>query len=285
MGKQQMRWYADNSELNGIREAEIPDILLFGGIAVSPESEQSLKQAIDAVKAKYGVTGFPLKWNFKDLKSKYEQEEKKDIYTHLLSKSKQWKKEIFESVRSLNFTIIVACVESNSVKRDVITTKKAMLTSFVFNNGLMRYALHVQEAHPDRAAVVLDWPDHGDTNPFDVEYKSAYFEGKSPDDIKYHSGKLEALNFNDSTFFTRMHYCTLLQFADLIVGSLREFVECALNKKETGYGLDMLKLVANKFRGYPDDVIGRGISVAGSTAGFREKIEMCFKTKIMPNQV
>jgi len=276
-----MRWYADNSELNGIREAEIPDILLFGGIVVSPESERPLRQAIDAVKAEYGATGFPLKWNFKDLESKYQQEGKEDLYERLLSTSKQWRKEIFESVSSLNFTIIVACVESNSVRRDVITTKKAMLTGFVFNNGLMRYALHVQETHPDRATVILDWPDHGNTNPFDVEYKSAYFEGKSPDGIEYHSGKLEVLNFNDSVFFTKMYCCSLLQLADLIVGSVREFVECALGKKETGYGLDMLKLVANKFRGYPNDVIGWGISIASSTVGFKEKIEACFKTNIM----
>lgn len=270
-----MRWYADNSELNGIREADIPDILLFGGIAVSPENERPLRQAIDTVKAKYGATGLPIKWNFKDLQSKYGGKE--DLYKQLLSTSKDWRQEIFESVSGLDFTIVVACVESNSVKRAVIKDKKNKLTGFVFNNGLMRYARHVQETRPSRATVVLDWPDKGNTNPFDVEYTSAYFEGKSPDSVEYHSGKLELLDFNDSVFFTKMDYCTLLQFADLIVGSVREFVECALGKKETGYGLDMLKLVANKFRGYPNDVIGRGISIASSTPGFKNEIKIQFE--------
>jgi len=35
-----MRWYGDNSELNGIWKAEIPDVLLFGGIAIEDSDAQ-----------------------------------------------------------------------------------------------------------------------------------------------------------------------------------------------------------------------------------------------------
>jgi len=87
-----MRWYADNSELNGIREAEIPDILLFGGIAVSPESEQRLRQEIENVKKRHGAAGLPVKWNFRALESKYS--DKIGLYSQLLSTSKQWRKEM-----------------------------------------------------------------------------------------------------------------------------------------------------------------------------------------------
>jgi hypothetical protein len=105
-----LRWYADNSELNGIREAEIPDILLFGGIAVAPHAEAPLRQAIELVKGKYGHPRAPVKWNFKDLKALYEKQNQTALYEELKDTSKQWREQIFQAANEFDFTIVVACV-------------------------------------------------------------------------------------------------------------------------------------------------------------------------------
>ena len=74
-----------------------------------------------------------------------------------------------------------------------------------------------------------------------------------------------------------MNHSTILQFADLLVGATREFVECALGKKCYGFGIDMLKLVFHKFRGTPCDVIGRGLSIASKNPQFRSSIDNAIK--------
>lgn len=273
-----MRWFADNSELNGIKEASIPDILLFGGIAVAPENEKLLQAAIEHVKGKYGHPRAPIKWNFKDLKKTYSVQQKDKLYDDLIKTSKDWRTEIFDSVKDIEFTIIIACIESNSAKTKIIKNIKEELTRYVFNNGLMRYALHAKDTKPVRAEVILDWPDRKDSKPFDIEYATAYAQGKTYDHgQEYLSGTLESLNFLDTPVFANMHHSTLLQFADLIVGATREFVECALGKKETGFGIDMLQKVKHRFRGAPHKIYGRGISVASNKKTFRDSIEQGIK--------
>ena len=269
-----MRWYADNSELNGLKEAEIPDILMFGGICVSPEVESSLRAAIEAAKAEFGPARAPVKWNFKDLKKKYEGEDRKEIYEELLKTSKEWRRRIFEEASGFDFKIVISCVEAHSATRKVIRSVKEDLTRFAFNNGLMRYGLHVQEEKPDRAVVILDWPDGGNSKPFDSEYAWAYTRGTTPEKIPYTCGKLESLGFHDSAVYTNMNHSVLLQFADLVVGATREFIEVCIGKKKSGFGVEALQPIKHNFRGYPDQIVGRGISVAASKrSDLRRKIE------------
>lgn len=276
-----MRWYADNSELNGIREAEIPDILLFGGIAVAPHAEAPLRQAIELVKGKYGHTRAPVKWNFKDLKALYEKQNQTALYEHLKDTSKQWREELFQAANEFDFTIIVACVESYSIKRANIKDNKFALTQYVFSNGLMRLALHAQETGPDRIQVILDWPDKGDSKPFDSEYASAFSKGKTADgSVAYYSGPLSKLGFLDSATFTNMHHNTLLQFADLVVGATRELIECAYEKKKDAFGVDALKLVSKHFRGSPNHIYGRGISVPSGNAQLRTAVQAYVKENL-----
>jgi len=269
-----MRWFADNSELNGIKAGHIPDILLFGGIAVSPENEKQLQKNIEDVKDKFGHHRAPVKWNFKDLKKLYKDQNQENLYKDLLCKSKELRTEIFKQSAIVDFTIILACIEAHSAKNKVIKDLKSELTRYVFNNGLMRYALHVDEQKPVRAEVILDWPDKKDSSPFDTEYANAYAKGETFDHKeKYFSGPLENLNFLDTPVFANMHHSTLLQFADLIVGATREFIECCIGKKTTGFGVDMLKIVKDRFRGAPNHIYGRGISVASNSSAFRNGIK------------
>lgn len=273
-----MRWYADNSELNGIRGAAIPDILLFGGISVAPKDELPLKSAIEAVKAKYGHARAPVKWNFKDLRKTYESRNHTALYEKMLASSKDWREETFDAASAFDYTVIMSCVQSNSVKVPVIKGVKPFLTRYCFANGLMRVALHAEETKPDRYLVILDWPDGGNSKPFDGEYMSAYGEGKTSDrTVEYHSGPLSALNFSDAVCYSNMRHSTLLQFADLAMGACREFIECAIGKKATGFGVDMTKKILPKYRGYSESkVYGRGISVASNDAAFKNAIKAAF---------
>ncbi|MDI6688536.1 MAG: hypothetical protein QME06_10005 [Desulfobacterales bacterium] len=98
-----MRWYADNSELNGIRGSQIPDILLFGGLAVPPDSEFLLRTTIEKAKSEFGPPRIPVKWNFKDLKKVFEKQNKNSLYDDLLTKSQEWRETIFRSVANIDF--------------------------------------------------------------------------------------------------------------------------------------------------------------------------------------
>lgn len=277
-----MRWYADNSELNGARGTDIPDMLLFGGVAIPPDCDVDFRNSIEEIKAKYGHPRAPIKWNFKDLKKLYETQKMEALYQRMLASSKDWRAEIFEASLNFDYKIIIACVQCHSVQRKVIKGVKPDLTKFTFSNGLMRVALHAQETRPDRYQIILDWPDQGDSSPFDMEYASAYKAGVTKDgNVPYHSGALKDLGFMDSVVYTNMKHSTILQFADLVVGASREFIECAIGKKETGFGLDMAKLVAKKYRGHEQKAIfGRGISIASGDVGFRKQVKEYIITEL-----
>jgi hypothetical protein len=268
-----VHWYADNSDLNGIRGAAIPDIVLFGGIAVPAAEIATLRQSVEAVKARFGAARAPVKWNFRDLENLYARRNLKELHAKLAASSRDWRREIFEAAASAKFSIIVSCVESYSVIRQDIKDAKAGLAGFAFGNGLMRFALHVQARKPDAATVILDWPEKGDPGPFDREYASAYVYGTSTNrDVKYHSGPLSQINFSDSVMYSSMRHSTLLQLADLIVGATREFVECAIGKKDDPFGLQLLRVLQGHFRGAPDKIFGRGINIASGNAGLRTSV-------------
>lgn len=276
-----MRWYADNSELNGVRGASIPDILMFGGIAIEVEQVRPLREAIESVKEKYGHRRAPVKWNFKDLKALYKKQKLEDLYNELLTSSKKWRIEIAEIANDFNFSVIIAAVEGHSIAKKTLTGVKPNLCRYAFNNGLMRFALHVKENNPDSAQIILDWPDRGDSKPFDLEYRTAYNEGRTGErDVPYHSGPLAQLGFEDCASYVNMHHSTLLQFADIVLGANRELIECAMGKKDSGLGVDFCRIIKSKYRGYPAYVIGREISLASGRADFRHAVREYVKREI-----
>jgi hypothetical protein len=257
-----LNWYADNSELIGIKGAEIPDIFLFGGLIIDHDAECKLQADVERIKKIYSYPNIPIKWNMKDLRDLYESKGMLDLYKRVIMKSRLWRTEIFKCLSATNCVLLVACIEGYSSKRRILKERKEELSRFNFANGLMRFGLHVSEYKPNAAQVILDWPDKGLSKPFDSEYGAAYYDGKTIDKKNtYRCGKLSSLKFADSVFFANMHYNIMLQIADLIVGATREFIECCLRKKEGGQGLDCLKLVREKFRGAPEQIIGRGLIV------------------------
>ena len=277
-----MRWWADNSELNGIKEAEIPDILMFGGIAINENAERELCKAIESIKERYtGNARVPVKWNLKDLKEIYNKHEMNDIYSKLLGSVREWRIDIFQAIANVESNLIIACIECYSTKREVLKQKKDDLVKYVFTNGLMRFGLHVAETKPSYAQVVLDWPDKSISKPFDTEYAHAYSLGKTADKkVTYNCGELCKLGFADSVYFTNMHHSTMLQIADLLVGATREFIECCLGKKETGQGLDCMQIVRKSFRGAPNDILGRGLIIPSGNQSFLSCIRDGIETKL-----
>lgn len=258
-----MRWYADDTDLRTITGVHVPNIVLFGGIVVDKENEKLLRVAIENAKSKFCHKRLPIKWNFKDLKQKYIKQNHAKSYDDILNNMLAVREEIFDAVSEIDFTIIIAMVRGYSSDKKKLKDLKSELSQFVFSNSMMRYALYVQEKSPERAEVILDWPSENDSKPFDMEYASAYNNGTTKNGIKYHSGSLEQLNFHDSIFYTRM------PLSDMIIGATREFINCSLNNNEKGQGINLLKKVAPKFRGYPNNVIGRGISI--NTKANKEK--------------
>lgn len=268
-GCYRLKWYADNSELNGIKGAEIPDILLFGGLIVDQDTEQAIKSKVEKIKKHYGHPRAPVKWNMKDLRDLYKREGMLPLYEQLMKGSREWRKEIFECLSITECALLVACIECYSCRRKVLKERKDELTRYIFTNGLMRFGLHVRDLKPGVAQIILDWPDKGIARPFDSEYSSAYSRGKTIDNaVGYQCGKLSSLNFVDSVLFTNMLHSTMLQVADLIVGATREFIECCIGKKYGGQGLDCLKLIRGQFRGAPENIIGRGIVVPSGNSEF-----------------
>ena len=269
-----MRWYADNSDLNSSRGAEIPDLLLFGGILVSPEVERDLRKSVEEIKAHHAHPRVPIKWNFKDLRSMYEKQGMAEMYEKMLAESKVWRSEIFENITQYDFKIILACVQSHSIERKKIKGKKLDLVRYVFSNGLMRVALHAKEIEAKQMQVILDWPEGGDPYPFNSEYSAAYNNGTTREgNVSYHSGPLKDLEFMDSAVYANMKHSTLLQFADLVVGACRECIEVAIGGKESGLGVEVTKMISDKFRGYPENIYGKGISVASGDTKFRNNVK------------
>lgn len=272
-----MRWFADDSDLKLIEDHNFPNVILFGGFAISYEEERALKADIEAAKGKFVHPRSPIKWNFKDLRDKYRQQNQEEAYVALLENMFEARKAIFEAASKHDFNIIVSLVRGYSSEKQVLREAKSDLARYVFTNSLMRFALHAQECNANKPEIILDWPDGSDSKPYDIEYASAYNYGKTKDGVSYHSGPLSKLNFSDSPAYCRMPYNTMLQFADMVLGATREFVSHAIDESKTGHGIHLLGTIADKFRGYPNNVIGRGISINSQADNISNSISKKFR--------
>ena len=195
------------------------------------------------------------------------------MQTRLQDSSREWRLEIFSALAEYEVKLIVSCIEAYSADRKTIKETKEQLTGHSFSNGLMRFGLHVQESKPSHAQVVLDWPDRGDSKPFDAEYSSAFNRGvTAAGNVEYRCGSLANLRFLDSATYANMHHSTLLQAADLVVGATREVIECCLGKKESGQGVDCIRIVRSRFRGAPYRIFGYGISVSSGNRDFSDLV-------------
>lgn len=271
-----IRWYADNSDLRGIWNAPIPDILFFGGIAVDDKGRRDLCSIIQRIKSPYRAEAdFPFKWNFRDLEKYYQLYRLNELYRTLLAESKKWRTEIFRQIAEIDFTIIISILKCHGKDRGVLRDTRKTVAHFVFSNALMRFGLFIKDLSPDQAEIILDWPTEGQRGIFDDEYRSAFQRGTTANGLMgYYCGPLRTLGFTDAALYSSTQECSLLQLIDMIVGATREMVEEALGKKEGSLGLSLIKLVKDKFRGAPREIIGRGISLAPTKGIFYEMLKV-----------
>jgi hypothetical protein len=269
-----IRWYADNSELHGIWAAEIPDILLYGGICMGDSSRYQLESIFKDVKAQYDQRcDFPLKWNIRDLRDYYQRQDREDLYERLLQSSEQWRRQIFREISRVDFSIIASLILGYGTNRDVLIRTRDGLMRYVFSNALMRVGLHVSDIGPERAEVILDWPPQGKRYLFDEEYRSGYIDGITHDrQVTYDSGPLRNLGFSDAPFFANMNDCVLLQLSDLIIGAVKDMVNIALGRTRGRFGLNRVREVRRQLRGAPNNVIGRGISISPNRGDLFERV-------------
>jgi hypothetical protein len=269
-----LRWYADNSELRGIWGAEIPDILLFGGIVIDEEARNEICSAMMEVKSSYQENlAFPLKWNFRDLEQHYLELGLHALYTRLLEDSRAWRSEIFRRISALDFKIIVSMIISYGISRETLIRTRDEVTRFAFIMALQRVGLCIRSQGGGPAEVVLDWPAEGQRNLFNLEYKSAHQNGTSADyNQGYTCGPLKNLGFGESALFTSTNECSVLQLSDLIVGATREMIEEALGKKENSLGVSLLTKIKGKFDGGPDNILGWGLAISPRQGEFFEKV-------------
>ncbi|WDT87400.1 DUF3800 domain-containing protein [Alteromonas sp. 009811495] len=272
-----MRWFADDSDLSMLSTHNTPDVVLFGGFTIGFKDELCLKNDIEAIKAKYADRRAPIKWNFKDLEKDYISANSHQYYKMMKDNMADIRKEIFEAAARYDISIIVSLVKSYSSDKDKLKKQKDNLGRYVFTNGLMRFAYQAKDDQPARAELVMDWPTKSVSKPYDEEYASAYNKGVCVANNTYDAGRLCSLNFSDSILYTRMKHSTMLQLADMIVGATREFIQMAVKDEKDRHGPKLLELLAPKFRGYPDKVVGRGLVIGSGNSEIKSLVGSKFK--------
>lgn len=269
-----IRWYGDNSELRGIWGAEIPDILLFGGILIDDASTGQIVAAMNGVKSEYYEDStFPLKWNFRDLEDHYQERGLQNLYSRLLADSRTWRINLFDQIAPINFKVFVSMISSYGSSRETLLRTRDEVARFVFVMALQRLGLCIRNHGACSAELVLDWPAERKRNLFDLEYRSALLKGYSADYAQgYDSGPLKNLGFGESVLFTSTVECSMLQLSDLVVGATRDLVEESLGRRQDSLGVELLKKIRNRFEGAPDNVLGRGLPIHPRQGAFYERV-------------
>lgn len=253
-----LKYYADNSDYNS-GSGEV-DALMFGGFIVDEKAEDEINLLMDVVKSKYGALHLPLKWNFRDLEKIYKGKGKENEYRFLLENSQEWRRELFERSLYIEYKVIIGFIERYASGKK-FKTVKPNLTEYSFTQVLMRTGLEVASSKiKDKCQVILDWPDGGDHALFTQEYYEAYKSGKSLEGVRYHCGALKRLRFADSVLFAKSHHSNCLQFADLLVGASRDFINGVIRNKPTSNGYELTNMILNKYRGYPNSIVERGMT-------------------------
>lgn len=274
------KWFADDTELRSIKGLKKPNVFLFGGIIIQPQEERKLRNMIKSIKANYTNPDLPIKWNFKDLKPTYARFRKEKDYQRLLEDSYNWRKEIFERSLDIVYTIVISMLENFQYEKNNLKQIKGELNCILFANSLMRLGLYSQRNGIEEFQIILDWPEKGDPTPFNREYYYAFNRGFSKDGVEFHCGPLSQLGFQESVLFTKMTHSNSLQFADLIMGSFKDFCESYMHKKENSLGRDLTEIVIDKFDKYYNKIIGIGVNIPSNNPDLKRTMTEIFKNYV-----
>jgi hypothetical protein len=263
--------YLDHTEFKVNTASSVSDTIVMGGLLISHEEEKKLIHLIREVKSRYFNPDLPLKFNMRDLKKKYEEHNLVAEFETFLKDSAKWRKELFERSLEIDYTVVISVIKHYQPGLKKQTLDKFDLIGFAFNNILMRAALEVQTRKEDFAQVIVDWPDGNNSKPFNNEYYYAYWRGKTPAGQLYYSGTLKSIGFHDTVMFAAMNHSNMLQFADLLIGAMRDFLSCGLEEREYALGKELTEIILRKVRGFPKKVT-HGLSISSGNYDLKKRI-------------
>lgn len=266
-----IKYYLDHTEFKIDKVASINDAIVIGGLLITHEEEQKLSTVLREIKSRYVNPDLPIKHNMKDLKAKYEFYNLKAEFERMLHDSVEWRKELFRKSLEVDFKIILAIIQNFQVEKKGQKEIKSDLLGYGFGDLLMRVGLEVQAKQIVPAEVISDWPESNNPKPFNNQYYYAYWRGKTPDGQDYFSGTLKSIGFHDTILFASMNHSNMLQFADLIIGSAKDFFSTHIDDREYSVGKELLEIIFPKFRGFPDK-INHGISVSSNNHELKSRI-------------
>jgi hypothetical protein len=274
-------FYADDTHAKESKTDRFPKIHLLGGVIVSRESEEKIIQKLRSVKQEYTHPNMPVKWNFKDptIKKKFTEFNKEKEYLSMLEKSREWRLKIFREVDELDYRIVAACISTHAESDEALRKVKEELSTYCFENILMRVGLDAAE-ELDSWQCVLDWPSGNNSKPFDTGYYTLYHYGKGASGTPAKCGKLEDLGFSHSLHFTRCNHSPMIQFADLVLGAIKDHIECKIQGRETSLGSEAVDIFYDHFRNLNGAVPRFGVVPSTSNADLSRQISKIFARKV-----
>lgn len=266
------KFYADDTSLIKVKGDKTPSIYMFGGILISREEELKLARLMRLVKSQYTGEDMPIKYNMKALHGTYAQFGKTAELTNLIKESKEWRKRMLEDSLQIEYKVFISIVENLS-KSTQLRIVKPGISAIMFSNALMRVGIYAKGMKLDYTQVILDWPEAGNPKPFDQEYYYGYHRGTSraSQTTEYYSGSLRQLGFDETLYYARCNHSNMLQFADIVVGSLRDFIETRIQGLRDSIGEDLSKTIVSKYYGYPN-LLGYGINLQSRDTDMKNTI-------------
>jgi hypothetical protein len=270
-----LKYYVDHTELKINQEISRNDTVVMGGLLINHENEKKLISIIREIKSRYFSPELPLKYNMKDLKPIFTNQNLVNEFNQFKNESFAWRKELFERSLEIDYQIIISVVKHYQPDKKESKVDKYQILAFAFNNVLMRISSEVKERESELVEVIVDWPEGNISRPFNHEYAHAYWKGVTPHGVSYFSGTLKSLGFFDTVLFASTPNSAMLQFADLLIGSMRDFLSCSLTDREYAVGKELTEIILNKVRGFPDKW-ERGISISSGNRELKKRVEDIF---------
>jgi len=271
--------FVDDTEIQITDDSNQPDIYVFGGFFVEQARLHDLLERIANVKAEHGLRSWhPVKWNLKDLKRHYKKQGELETYDRLMKVSDQIRRAMLKLVSEFEM-VAMAC----GLYRLSDTTKNVDCYRWAFENLLQRVGLMARDRGTREWAdasvmIVADWPQKGvGKNLFDI-YAAGYHHGRAVDSGQdYYSGCLRNLRFADSLFHSSTLHCAPLQLADIVAGSIKDFLAWCYKGTNRGRVKLFFPLIAgNLHRSADGQITGYGLKVSGLEIDLDAKIrELC----------
>ncbi len=273
--------YLDDSYIKSSKSEAQPLIDAIGGIIIDDENEDKLINIIKKEKSKYVHPNLPIKWNFKDseIKDVYNEFKKNDAYSNLIANSRVVRLNIFQKAQSIDYKIVFSCIKSFSNDKKIVKNKKEDFLQISFENILMRIG-NEAKVNKSRYQIIMDWPADSNPKPYNRSYYYMYNSNKTLSGNNNWAGPLSNLNFKHSIFYTKCTHSPCLQFTDMVVGALKDYIEMKLDetrKNKTCVGSEAYDLFKDKIRcSESGKKIGWGIITPSGNRSFSEQISTIF---------